>query len=182
MLSQIQPNPGMVAPFVALLAAIALAPLFFADWWSRHFLKVILALSAITVVYYLAGLHAQERVLHTAAEYLSFICLVGSLFVVSGGIHINIKGEASPAVNVLFLLIGALVANVLGTTGASMLLIRPWLRMNSTGSLRIMSFSSSSSSRTSAAVSRRSAIRRSFWDTSKACRFGGWRSNAGSFG
>ena len=120
----------MVAPFVALLAAIALAPLFFADWWSRHFLKVILALSATTVVYYLAGLHAQERVLHTAAEYLSFICLVGSLFVVSGGIHINIKGEASPAVNVLFLLIGALVANVLGTTGASMLLIRPWLRMN----------------------------------------------------
>src|ERR1043166_9267051 len=77
-----------------------------------------------------AGLQAQERVLHTASEYVSFIVLIGSLFVVSGGIHINVKGEATPAVNVLFLLIGAVVANLLGTTGASMLLIRPWLRMN----------------------------------------------------
>ena len=63
-------------------------------------------------------------------RYISFICLVGSLFVVSGGIHINVKGEATPVANVVFLLVGALVSNVLGTTGASMLLIRPWLRMN----------------------------------------------------
>ena len=129
-MAEIQPNVWMVAPFVALLAAIALAPLFFADWWGRHFGKVTLVLAAITLGYYLAGLHAQERVLRTAEEYLSFICLVGSLFVVSGGIHINVKGEATPLVNVVFLLVGALVANVLGTTGASMLLIRPWLRMN----------------------------------------------------
>jgi Na+/H+ antiporter NhaD/arsenite permease-like protein len=130
MVSAIQPNPFMVTPFLALLAAIALAPLCFPQWWARHFLKVIAGLAGVTIVYYLAGLHAHERVLHTAAEYVSFICLVGSLFVVSGGIHIQIKGEATPAVNVLFLLIGAVVANVLGTTGASMLLIRPWLRMN----------------------------------------------------
>ena len=120
----------MVAPFVALLAAIALAPLFFAEWWGRHFWKVTLALAVITLGYYLAGLHAQARVLRTGEEYLSFICLVSALFVVSGGIHINVKGEATPGVNVLYLLVGALVANVLGTTGASMLLIRPWLRMN----------------------------------------------------
>jgi Na+/H+ antiporter NhaD/arsenite permease-like protein len=120
----------MVAPFVALLAAIALAPLCFAGWWGRHFGKVTLVLAAITLAYYLAGLHAQERVLRTAEDYLSFICLVGSLFIVSGGIHINVKGEATPRTNVVFLLVGALVANVLGTTGASMLLIRPWLRMN----------------------------------------------------
>ena len=125
-----QPNPWMMAPFVALLGAIALAPLFFAKWWGRHFMKVTFGLAAVTLVYYLAGLHAQERVLHTGMEYVSFICLVGSLFVVSGGIHINVKGEATPMVNVIFLLIGALAANVLGTTGASMLLIRPWLRMN----------------------------------------------------
>lgn len=119
-----------VAPFVALLAAIALAPLFFANWWGRHYAKVAWGLGALTLLYYLFGLHAHERVLDTAGEYVSFICLVGSLFVVSGGIHINVKGEASPAVNVLFLFVGALIANVLGTTGASMLLIRPWLRMN----------------------------------------------------
>lgn len=72
----------------------------------------------------------METARHTGAEYVSFIALIGSLFVVSGGIHINVKGEATPAGNVLFLLTGALLANVLGTTGASMLLIRPWLRMN----------------------------------------------------
>ena len=119
-----------VIPFVTLLAAIALAPLFFANWWGKHFAKVAFGLGAITLIYYLAGLQGPERVMHTAEEYLSFICLVGSLFVVSGGIHINVKGEATPGGNVLFLLVGALVANILGTTGASMLLIRPWLRMN----------------------------------------------------
>ncbi|HVM48692.1 MAG TPA: sodium:proton antiporter [Candidatus Acidoferrum sp.] len=126
----IQPNPLMVTPFVSLLAAVALAPLWFAGWWGRHFLKVIAGLMAVTIAYYVAGMHAPERVLRTAAEYVSFICLVGSLFVVAGGIHIRVKGEATPRANVLFLLIGAVVANLLGTTGASMLLIRPWLRLN----------------------------------------------------
>jgi len=68
--------------------------------------------------------------LHTGFEYISFICLIGSLYVVSGGIHLSVKGEATPLVNSVFLLIGALFANLLGTTGASMVLIRPWIRMN----------------------------------------------------
>ena len=67
---------------------------------------------------------------HTGVEYFSFIALIGSLFVVSGGIHISVKGEATPLANTAFLGIGAVIANLLGTTGASMLLIRPWLRMN----------------------------------------------------
>src|SRR2546430_16052571 len=103
----IEPNVGMVAPFVALLAAIALAPLFFSNWWSKHFLKVTLALAAIPLIYYLVALRAHDRVFHTATEYISFICLIGSLFVISGGIHINVKGEATPGANVFFLLIGA---------------------------------------------------------------------------
>src|SRR5262249_22385883 len=126
----IQPNPWAVAPFVGLLVAIALAPLFFAEWWSRHFAKLALGLGAVTTLYYVSALDAHDRVLHTAREYLGFISLVGSLYVVSGGIHIRVKGEATPAVNALFLVTGSLLANVLGTTGASMLLIRPWLRMN----------------------------------------------------
>ena len=117
-------------PFGVLLALIALAPLFFAHWWEKHYTKVALGLGAVVVVYYFLGLHASGRVLHVGHEYISFIALIGSLFVVSGGIHINVKGEASPMVNVVFLLIGAILANVLGTTGASMLLIRPWIRMN----------------------------------------------------
>jgi Na+/H+ antiporter NhaD/arsenite permease-like protein len=120
----------MALPFGALLAAIALGPLFFAGWWGKNYGKVSGVLGLAVVVYYVFALHAFPHVASIAGEYFSFICLVGSLFVVSGGIHINVKGEATPRVNVLFLLVGALVANVLGTTGASMLLIRPWLRMN----------------------------------------------------
>ena len=120
----------MILPFVLLLGAIAMAPLWFGNWWSRHYGKFSLGLAALTLAYYLGVLHAPHRVLDTAVEYFSFICLVGSLFVISGGIHIGVKGESTPGRNVLFLLIGALVANVLGTTGASMLMIRPWLRAN----------------------------------------------------
>src|SRR4051794_35223689 len=125
-----QPNPGMMLPFGILLVAIALGPLFLPVWWSKHYPKVALGLATITLGYYLIGLRAFSSVGHAAHEYVSFIALIGSLYVVSGGIHINVKGEATPFVNTVFLLIGALLANVLGTTGASMLLIRPWLRMN----------------------------------------------------
>ncbi len=120
----------MIIPFGLLLAVIALGPLLFEHWWLKHYPKVALGLGAVVVAYYLFGLQAGGRVLEVGHEYLSFICLVGSLFVVSGGIHINVKGEATPVTNVVFLLVGALAANVLGTTGASMLLIRPWIRMN----------------------------------------------------
>jgi Na+/H+ antiporter NhaD/arsenite permease-like protein len=128
--AEIQPSLFASLPFVALLAMIALAPLFFADWWGKHYIKVACGLAGIVLIYYLAGLHAGGRVWQTTEEYISFICLVGSLFIVSGGIHINVKGEATPFANLLFLLVGAVLANLLGTTGASMLLIRPWLRMN----------------------------------------------------
>src|SRR6266404_6717298 len=124
------PNPWMIVPFGVLLAAVALAPLFLADWWQKHYSTVVWSLGAITVAYYLIGLNGHERVGHTAVEYVSFIALIGSLFVVSGGIHINVKGEATPLENVIYLMIGAVMANLFGTTGASMLLIRPWLRMN----------------------------------------------------
>jgi len=123
-------NPWMMLPFGLFLAAIALAPLCFADWWSRHYAKVAFGLAMVVVAYYLFGIHATDHVLTIGREYISFIVLIGSLFVVSGGIHINVKGEASPLVNVVFLLVGAIISNVLGTTGASMLLIRPWIRMN----------------------------------------------------
>jgi Na+/H+ antiporter NhaD/arsenite permease-like protein len=124
------PSPWLIAPFVLLLAAIALAPLFFAGWWGRHYPKVAVGLGAVVVGYYLFGLGAHTAVLHTAQEYFSFICLIGSLYVVSGGIVVRVRGEATPLANTTFLLVGAILANFVGTTGASMLLIRPWLRMN----------------------------------------------------
>jgi Na+/H+ antiporter NhaD/arsenite permease-like protein len=123
-------SPLLILPFVLLLTLVALAPFFFADWWGKHYAKVVCGLAAVVVAYNIFTLHSGASVLHTAREYLSFIVLIGSLFVVSGGIHINVKGEATPFANVVFLLIGALASNLLGTTGASMLLIRPWLRLN----------------------------------------------------
>lgn len=126
----ISPNPWMIAPFIVLLGAIALCPLFAADWWSKHYSKVAVGLGLITASYYVFGLHAGERLIGVGHEYISFIILIGALFVVSGGIHINVKGEATPLANTAFLAIGAVASNLLGTTGASMLLIRPWLRMN----------------------------------------------------
>src|SRR5437868_13903353 len=93
----------MLIPFVVLLALIAMAPVAFPHWWHKHYPKTALALGAITLVYYFVGLHEFDRVLHTGIEYISFIALVGSLFVVSGGIHIQVKGEATPSVNTFFL-------------------------------------------------------------------------------
>ena len=120
----------MILPFALLLGAMAIAPLLAPNWWLRHYAKVALGLGVATLGYYLLGLHANERVLDTAHEYVSFIALIGSLFVVSGGIHIVVKGKSTPLANVVFLLVGAVLANVLGTTGAAMLLIRPWIRVN----------------------------------------------------
>lgn len=124
------PTPWMVLPFVALLLCIALMPLFAGHFWEHHYPKVAVGLGFITGGYYLFALHNSHAVMHSMTEYVSFMALIGSLYVISGGINIRVKGEATPVANVVFLLIGAAIANVIGTTGASMLLIRPWIRMN----------------------------------------------------
>jgi Na+/H+ antiporter NhaD/arsenite permease-like protein len=74
--------------------------------------------------------HGTAVVRDTVMEYVSFITLIGSLFVVAGGIHLKVRGAATPWENLRLLAVGAVVANLIGTTGASMVLIRPWLRMN----------------------------------------------------
>lgn len=120
----------MVVPFALLLLCIALMPLFAAHFWEHHYPKVAVGLGLITAGYYAFVLKDWHPLHHAAAEYVSFMALVGSLFVISGGINIRVKGEATPLVNTLFLFIGAVLANLIGTTGASMLLIRPWIKMN----------------------------------------------------
>src|SRR5688572_6529736 len=125
----VAPPLWLVIPFGLLLACIALGPLVFPRIWHRGYPLIASGLGAISVCYYLLQRNSAPMV-HAAEEYISFIALIGSLYVVSGGIHIRVKGEATPLVNCLFLLIGAVLANVIGTTGASMLLIRPWIRMN----------------------------------------------------
>ncbi|MBI4661484.1 MAG: sodium:proton antiporter [Verrucomicrobia bacterium] len=125
-----EPHPAMILPFGLMLLSIALAPFINKHWWEHHYPKVAMGLGVVPLLYYVFVLAHAERMLHVAHEYVSFIALIGSLFVVSGGIHIRVKGEAKPWVNCAFLFIGAVLANLIGTTGASVLLIRPWIRMN----------------------------------------------------
>ena len=117
-------------PFVLLLAAIAIVPFVNRLWWERNYPYISVGLGLIPISYYFFVLGNSVRILQTGMEYVSFIVLIGSLFVVAGGIHIRIKGKSTPAANVFLLIIGAVVANILGTTGASMLMIRPFLRVN----------------------------------------------------
>lgn len=124
------PSPYMVLPFIILLAMIATGPLFYHHFWERNYPKIALFLGAITVVYYIVFLHDTHSLRHTAAEYLSFIALLSSLFVASGGILIKVDRKATPMLNSMILLFGAVIANVIGTTGASMLLIRPFIKLN----------------------------------------------------
>ncbi|MEO8352326.1 MAG: sodium:proton antiporter [Chthoniobacteraceae bacterium] len=124
------PPLWLIAPFALLLLSIACGPLLAPHFWEHHYAKVAVALGLIPVCYYAFILGGGGRLLHVGGEYVSFIVFIGSLFVVAGGVHLRTKGGATPGVNVAFLAIGAFLANLVGTTGASMLLIRPWIRMN----------------------------------------------------
>jgi Na+/H+ antiporter NhaD/arsenite permease-like protein len=117
-------------PFAALLVAIAIAPIVLRHHWEKHYPKLCAGLAAITSSYYIFALNSTPRVLHAGWEYLSFMAVVGGFFVVAGGIHLRVRGPGRPAFNTLFLLVGALLGNVIGTVGASMLLIRPWIAIN----------------------------------------------------
>ena len=133
--------PWLMVPFGLLLLLIATMPLTppkVKHGWEHHYPKVSLALAIGVALYYFVRIPGGgELIGHTLHEYASFIALVGSLFVVAGGVHIKVKGESTPLSNVVFLAIGAVVANVIGTTGASMVLIRPWIRSNK---IRISAF------------------------------------------
>ena len=124
------PEPYMVLPFLILLLMIATGPIFYKHFWERHYPKLSVLLGIIPVVYYLFFLKDTERLLHSTAEYLSFIALLGSLFIASGGILIRVDKKSTPLVNTVFLFIGAVLANIIGTTGASMVLIRPFIQLN----------------------------------------------------
>jgi Na+/H+ antiporter NhaD/arsenite permease-like protein len=123
-----------VAPFVALLLCIALFPLVAPHWWESNRNKgLVVAILAVPLAAYLvaawgdAGIHELEE---KAKEYVSFIVLLGSLFIISGGIYLHGSLSGTPLGNTGLLALGGLLANLIGTTGASMLLIRPLLRAN----------------------------------------------------
>ncbi len=117
-------------PFVALLLCIAIWPVVNHHAWERFYPWVALALGLVPAVYYLLPGGQTARWVYEMKEYVGFILLLAALYIVSGGILLTLTAQATPAVNVTLLLCGALLANVLGTTGAAILLIRPFLRLN----------------------------------------------------
>ena len=124
------PAPWSVIPFVVLLLMIATGPLFYEHFWHKNYPKVAIALAVLVVSYYLFVLHNSHGPVHAFFEYFQFIALLTGLFVASGGIMIIVDKKAAPGINVGLLALGAIIANIIGTTGASMLLIRPFIRLN----------------------------------------------------
>jgi len=127
-----------VLPFALLLVCIAVVPLVAAHWWHSHVNKALVAmLFAVPVAAYLLYLGEETQgasiraLAHELQQYISFIVLLAALYTISGGIVVTGDIRATPMVNTLFLAAGAVLANLIGTTGASMLLIRPLLQTNS---------------------------------------------------
>ncbi len=124
------PPVWLVIPFALLLGMIATGPLFYPHFWHHHYPKVAVALGLLVAAYYILALGDTLPILHAAEEYFAFIALLGSLYVASGCILIKTDFAGTPRANVTLLLVGAVLSNFIGTTGASMLLIRPYMRLN----------------------------------------------------
>jgi len=118
-------------PFVVLLLLIAILPLTANKFWDKNRNKAIVtAIVALPILIFLL-FNFRADLTHSIEEYISFIILLASLFIISGGIVITGDLIATPRINTSFLAVGAIIANLIGTTGASMLFIRPLLRTNS---------------------------------------------------
>ena len=120
------------SPFVLMLLSIAVVPLIAEKWWEHNKNKLLVgAILSIPVIIYMImnGLTANlgQTVLY---DYIPFMILLGTLFVITGGIHIAGDIRATPFNNTVYLAIGYAIASIMGTTGAAMLLIRPVIMTN----------------------------------------------------
>ncbi|MEM7382898.1 MAG: sodium:proton antiporter [Bacteroidota bacterium] len=130
------PPSWLVLPFFLLLLMIATGPLLYERFWHKHYAKVAVLLAGLVVTYYLLALHNLSKPVEALMEYVQFIALITALYMASGGILIKVNKEGTPVANLCLLLVGAVMANFIGTTGASMLLIRPYIRLNQ-GRIRV---------------------------------------------
>ena len=131
----------LVLPFVGMLLSVALLPLVAGDWFGRHRSQALVAAAfGVPVIVYLLVVYrgrGLEAVMTTAADYVSFIVLLAALFTIAGGIYVSGNLLGTPRSNVTLLLVGAVLANFVGTTGAAMILVRPVLRANSERTRRV---------------------------------------------
>lgn len=120
-----------VLPFVLLLTSIAVLPLVVPRFWERNRHKgLVVAILSAPIAYWLIWTHPSSLI-HSLLEYGSFICLLGSLYIIAGGIHVAGNLTATPVTNCILLGVGAGLASIIGTTGASMVMIRLVLQTNS---------------------------------------------------
>lgn len=124
------PSLYWAIPFALILLQIAIWPLVNHKFWERYYPWLVVPLGAVVALYYWFGRGATVQLGHVGHEYFSFIALIGSLYVVAGGMLVAMTGRLTPHQNLFILGVGAVLANVIGTTGASMILIRPFMRGN----------------------------------------------------
>lgn len=125
----------LMIPFGLMLLMIAIGPLVAEHWWEKNANKLIVSLLLgvptavyLIVAYGMDGVHALEH--QVIFDYVPFIILLLSLYVITGGIHFSGDLKAKPLVNTGFLALGWVLASIMGTTGAAMLLIRPVIATN----------------------------------------------------
>lgn len=130
--SQVEISLLSLLPFVLMLLSIAVFPLFWNHFWEKNRNKLYVAIIlSIPVIVYLLTNGFSHQLIHTMIfDYVPFLILLGALFTITGGIFLTGDIEAKPSINTLFLGIGALLASIMGTTGAAMLLIRPIIQTN----------------------------------------------------
>ena len=121
-----------VIPFILMLLSIAVLPLFFHHFWEKNTNKLIITLLlCIPAIAFLFASGHQENLFETIVfDYVPFMILLGSLYTITGGVFLSGDIEAKPLVNTAFLALGAVLASIMGTTGAAMLLIRPVIQTN----------------------------------------------------
>lgn len=127
-------GPQWALPFAGMLLSIAIFPLTAPHFWEHHQGKIAAMWAALIVVplaLWYGALPTIQTLVHTALlEYIPFILLLLALFTVAGGIVVRGNLHGSPVLNTLLLALGTLIASIIGTTGASMVMIRPVIRAN----------------------------------------------------
>lgn len=128
-----------IIPFVLMLLSIAIGPIVAEHFWEKNWNKLLVAVVlSIPVAIYMAMVGMGHELVHTVFyDYLPFIILLLSLFVITGGIHMCGDIKATPAANSVILALGFVLASIMGTTGAAMLLIRPLLIINQQRQYRV---------------------------------------------
>ena len=130
LLSAAIPPVWLILPFVSLLLLIAIGPVMMPHFWHKNYVLISIGSGLLVAAYYVFFMHEPWLPLETLAEYVSFISLLTVLFIASGGVYLFVDVESKATTNIIFLFLAAILTNVMGTTGASVLLIRPFMRIN----------------------------------------------------